>query len=126
MKYIIGKRIKMILGNCPYCNDGLIQIRDKEVRGKKVKLFACSNAEWNTQDGEMYELKDESSCSFRIWQNTFSRYGKWLSYQEVRKLLEEKSLELEFVSKRYNKKIYYRKNVVLDQQYGASVLWNEE
>jgi len=32
----------MTLGNCPYCDDGHIEVRDKEVSGKKVKLYACS------------------------------------------------------------------------------------
>jgi len=31
----------MTLGKCPYCNDGAIEVRDKEVNGKKVKLYAC-------------------------------------------------------------------------------------
>jgi len=32
----------MILGKCPYCDDGEIEVRDKEVRGKKIKLYACT------------------------------------------------------------------------------------
>ena len=32
----------MILGKCPFCDDGQIEVRDKEVSGKKVKLYACS------------------------------------------------------------------------------------
>ena len=42
----------MFLGKCPYCNDGQIEIRKKEVRGKKVELYACSNASWVTEDGK--------------------------------------------------------------------------
>ncbi|WP_321777398.1 hypothetical protein [Sulfurimonas sp.] len=114
----------MILGKCPYCDDGEIEVRDKEVRGKKVKLYACSNAMWKTEDGEMFELTQESTCDFKIWQNTLSRYGKWLSYKEVRELLCEESLEIELLSKKYEKKVYYKKFITLNQEYGVSVIWD--
>jgi Zn-finger protein len=113
----------MILGKCPFCDNGNIEVRDKEVNGKKVKLYACSNAHWISEDGEMYELKQDATCSFRIWQNALARYGKWLSYKEVRELLEDKILEVELLSKRYGKKIYYKKCITLDHDYGVSVIW---
>ena len=114
----------MILGKCPYCDDGVIEVRDKEVRGKKVKLYACSNAHWKTEDGEMYELRDDATCDFKIWQNALSRYGKWLSYKEIRELLSEECMEVELLSKKYGKKIYYKKEIILNQEYGVSVLWD--
>lgn len=114
----------MNLGKCPYCEDGKIEVRDKEVRGKKVKLYACSNAQWMTEDGELFELAPDATCDFRIWQNSLAKYGKWLSYKEVRALLEDGDIELEFVSKKYGKKISYTKQVILDQEYGVSILWN--
>lgn len=113
----------MILSKCPYCHDGFIEVRDKEVNGKKVKLYACTNAHWKTEDGEMFEPTEESTCNFRIWQNALARYGKWLTYKEVRFLLENESLEVELLSKKYGKKIYYKKHIVLDQEYGVTVLW---
>ena len=113
----------MILGRCPYCEDGMIEVRDKEVRGKKVKLYACSNAKWTTQDGEMYELTQDATCDFRIWQNTIARYGKWLSYKEVRTLLQDGSIEVELLSKKYGKKINYTKEIVLDREYGVSIVF---
>ena len=113
----------MILGKCPYCNDGNIEVRDKEVNAKKVKLYACSNAHWTSEDGEMFELRSDASCDFRIWQNSLSRFGKWLSYKEVRELLEEKSIEVVLLSKKYGKKIYYNKYITLDKEYGISILW---
>jgi hypothetical protein len=115
----------MVLGSCPYCEDGVIEVREKVVFGKKVKLYACSNADWMSEDGELWELKPNATCSFRIWQNALSRYGKWLSYKEVRTLLKEGSLEVELVSKRYGKKIHYTKTAVLDVQYGISVVWDD-
>lgn len=114
----------MILGKCPYCNDGKIETRDKEVSGKKVKLYACSNANWRSEDGEMFELTKESTCSFRIWQNSLAKYGKWLAYKEVKQLLENGSAEVELLSKKYGKKIYYNKHIILNQEYGVSVLWD--
>ncbi|WP_434658106.1 hypothetical protein [Sulfurimonas sp. NW9] len=114
----------MILGKCPYCDDGAIEVRDKEVRGKKVKLYVCSNAHWQTEDGEMFEVTPESTCSFRIWQNSLAKYGKWLGYKEVRELLSEGELEVELLSKKYGKKIYYTKNIILNEEYGVSVLWD--
>ena len=113
----------MYLGHCPYCDDGQIEVRDKEVRGKKVKLYACSNAKWTTEDGEFYELREDASCDFRIWQNSLARYGKWLTFGEIRSLLVDESIEVELLSKKYGKKIYYTKEIILDREYGVSVLW---
>ncbi len=114
----------MTLGECPYCEDGLIEVQDKEVRGKKIKLYACSNAHWMSEDGEMYELTQDATCDFRIWQNTLSRYGKWLSYKEVRSLLNERELKVELVSKKYGKKINYTKTAILNREYGVSIIWD--
>lgn len=113
----------MVLGRCPYCDDGHIEVRDKEIRGKKVKLYACSNAQWRTEDGEMFELTQNSTCDFKIWQNTLAKYGKWLSYKEVRELLSAGELEVELLSKKYGTKLYYNKQIVLNPDYGVSVLW---
>jgi len=114
----------MILGKCPYCDDGQIEVRDKEVGGKKVKLYACSNANWMTEDGEMFELTQNATCDFRIWQNSLAKYGKWLQYKDIRTLLEDEELEVELLSKKYGKKVYYTKQIVLNPEYGVSVLWD--
>ena len=52
----------------------------------------------------MFELTDASSCEYKLWQNSLAKYGKWLSYKEVRELLEEDSIEVELLSKKYGKK----------------------
>ncbi len=115
----------MYLGKCPYCDDGQIEVRDKEVRAKKVKLYACSNAHWkSSEDGEFFELREDATCTFRIWQNSLAKYGKWLTYNEIRTLLDDGELEVEFLSKKYGKKIYYKKNIVLNREFGVSVLWD--
>lgn len=113
----------MILGRCLYCDDGMIEVRDKEVNGKKIKLYACSNAHWKSEDGEMFELTDGSTCGFRIWQNALAKYGKWLSYKEIMELLEKKSIEVELLSKKYGKKIHYNKHIILNKEYGVTVIW---
>ncbi|SFV74610.1 hypothetical protein MNB_SM-3-501 [hydrothermal vent metagenome] len=114
----------MILGKCPYCNSGMIEVRDKNVGGRKVKLYVCSNAKWVTEDGEFFELSSDATCSFRIWQNALARYGKWLTYKEIRELLNNGSIEVELISKKYGKKISYTKHIILDKEYGVSVLWD--
>ena len=114
----------MYLGKCPFCEDGQIEVRDKEVRGKKVKLYVCSNAHWTTEDGEMYELTEDASCDFKIWQNALAKYGKWLSFKEIRALLEDETIEVELLSKKYGKKIYYNKYITLNKEYGVSVIWD--
>jgi ribosomal protein S27AE len=116
--------VKMILGSCPYCSDGSIIVEEKEVRAKKVKLYRCSNAKYTTEDGELYEVAKDATCSYQLWQNALARYGKWLSYKEVRTLLVDGELEVELLSKKYGKKIYYTKIIILDEQYGVSVLWD--
>lgn len=80
----------MFIGKCPYCKDGNIEIRKKEVHGKKVELYACSNAFWYSEDGEMYELSLSSACYFKIWQNTLRKY---LKRKEVKSLLNKEDIE---------------------------------
>ena len=116
----------MILGQCPCCEDGVIEVRKKEVRGKKVKLFACSNAKWHTEDGELWELSPKATCGFKIWQNALRRYGKWFSYHEIKTLLQEGAVDVVLISRRYGKKIEYEKKVVLDFEYGVSVVWSDD
>ena len=118
----------MVLGDCPYCNDGKIEVRKKEVRGKKVELYACSNANWKTEDGEFFELTIDSKCDFKIWQNALSRYGHYLKHAEVKELLLGNEVEIKlktqkrFGLKNADRKDYY-KNIVLNRDYGVEVLF---
>lgn len=72
----------------------------------------------------MFELTKESTCDFRIWQNSLAKYGKWLTYKEVRELLQNSTVEVELLSKKYGKKIHYNKYITLSREYGVSVLWD--
>lgn len=114
----------MILGNCPYCENGKIEVRKKEINGKKVELYACSNASWKTEDGELFELTENSTCSFRIWQNSLRKYGKYLKQKEVKALLNKEDVIVTLHSKKYGQKTTYQKYITLNHEYGVSVIWD--
>ncbi len=40
-----------------------LKLEKKDVRGKKVELYACSNAFWTTEDGEFFEF----NIDFKMW-----------------------------------------------------------
>lgn len=115
-----------IVGKCPYCSNGNIEVHKKEIKDKKVQLYKCSNAKWKTEDGEMFELTPDSTCSFRIWQNALSRYGHWLRDREVSDLLDKKDVIVKLkAQKRFkgcDRKDYY-KYIALDKDYGVKVLF---
>ena len=46
------------------------------------------------------------------------------SHQEIRELLSNESIEVELLSKKYGKKVYYNKYITLNKEYGVSVLWD--
>lgn len=113
----------MSLGKCPYCDDGQIEVRKKDIRGKKVELYACSNAQWQSEDGEFFELTSDSSCGFRIWQNALAKYGHWFRHKEIRALLNGEDLMIEFrAQNRFKTK--YEKAVILHPEYGVEILFN--
>lgn len=110
------------LGKCPYCSDGRVEVRQTTVDGKPIKLYACSNAHW-TFEHDMAELTDDSTCSFRIFQNALLRWNKKaLGEREVRTLLSESQVKVRLYSSRAKKEYY--KWLVLDEEYGCSVIWD--
>jgi len=114
-----------IVGKCPYCDDGMIEVEKKLVNGKNTKVYTCSNAAWYSEDGEIYELKKDATCSFRIWGNSLLKWGKrGVGVQEVKQLLEGKSVDVRLFS--YRAKKEYFKYITLDKDYGISVLWDME
>ena len=114
----------MILGKCPYCKDGSIEVRKKEIQGKKVELYACSNANWYTEDGEFFELTKASTCGFKIWQNCLKRYGKYLKRKEIIALLKQEDVIATFYTQGYKTKKTYQKYITLSEEYGVSVIWD--
>ena len=112
-----------IIGKSPYCINGLINIEKKLVNGKNTKLYTCSNASWYSEDGELFELKKDAICSFRIWGNSLLKWGKkGIGVYEVKKLLRQEDVKVRLFS--YQSKKEYYKYIILDEQYGISVLWD--
>ncbi len=111
------------VGKCPYCDDGVVVMEKKLVRGKSTKVYTCSNASWYSEDGEVYELEKGATCSFRIWGNSLLKWGKkGIGVFEVKKLLQGESVDVRLYS--YRAKKEYFKYIVLDKDYGVSVLWD--
>ncbi len=112
-----------ILGKCPYCNDGLIKLESKPVLGKNTKIYTCTNASWSSEDGELFELSKNATCSFRIWGNSLLKWGKrGIGPYEVKNLLQGKDVSVRLFS--LQKKQEYYKYICLSKDYGISVLWD--
>ena len=112
-----------IVGKCPYCDGGLVSWEKKPVRGKPTKIYTCSNARWMSEDGEMFELTKDSTCSFRIWGNSLLRWGKrGIGVYEVKQLLKNEEVVVRLYSMSAKKE--YFKYITLDEEYGVSVLWD--
>jgi len=110
------------LGKCHFCENGEVEVRQTTVDGKKVKLYACSNAHW-TFEHDMAELTTESTCSFRIFQNALLRWNKKaIGEREIRTLLSEEQVKVRLYSAKAKKE--YFKWLVLDEEYGCSVIWD--
>jgi len=111
-----------IVGRCPNCPDGQVEVRNISVEGRPLKLYACSNAHWSYEH-DLAELTETSTCSFRIFQNALLRWHKKaISEREVRTLLEEEQVMVRLYSSRAKKEYY--KWLVLDEEYGCSVVWD--
>jgi len=112
-----------IIGKCPYCKDGKIVLSKKEVQGKNTKLYTCSNASWSSEDGEMFELTNDATCSFRIWGNSLLKWGKrGIGVFEVKKLLRGEDVAVRLYS--FNTKKEYFKYITINHEYGISVIWD--
>lgn len=111
-----------MIGKCPYCKDGTVEIEKKPVRGKMTKVYSCSNVQITTEDGECFE--HAGTCNFRIWGSSLSRYGKRsIGEREVRRLLSEGQTVVMLHDRRGNE---YKKYAVPHPEYGIEVLFNEE
>jgi len=110
------------IGKCPFCKDGQIIHTKKAVNSKQTNVYTCSNASWYTEDGEMYELAKDATCSFRIWGNSLQKWGKRsITLKEVKSLLQGKDVKVKLYSFK-TKKEYY-KYICIDKEYGVSVIW---
>ena len=111
-----------IVGKCPYCA-GEITYNTKLIAGVKTKLYTCSNNKVTTEDGEVWEQTQDSTCGFRIFGNALRRYGKkFIGPKEVKKLLQGEDVIVHLYS--FTKKSEYKKYITLNKEYGVSVLWD--
>ncbi len=111
-----------MLGKCPYCDDGVVEMTKKEVLGAMTKIYSCSNVKIHTEDGECFE--QAGSCTFRIWGNALKRYGKRsIGVKEVRALLADESIVVTLHSRNGNE---YKKYAITHPEYGIEVLFGEE
>jgi len=111
------------IGKCLYCEDGIVQYESKQVRGKKTKVYCCSNNKVTTlDDGDTWEPTADSTCSWKLFGSNLERWGKkFIGPKEVKKLLEGDEVIAHMYS--YVKKVEYKKYLTISEEYGVSVLW---
>ena len=111
-----------ILGNCPYCKDGKIEIRKVSKGNHKINVYACSNAHWKKECDDFWELTEDSTCNYSLRQDALQKYGKRsIKKEEMKSLIKEGELEVELYSG--PKKTHYKKFIIMDLEYGVSVLF---
>ncbi len=111
------------IDKCPFCSNGLIEYKKINIRGKSTNVFSCSNASWYSEDGELFELSKDSTCSFRIWGNSLQKWGKkQITLKEVKALLRGDDVIVNLWSFKAKKK--YKKYLTLSKDYGVSVVWD--
>lgn len=111
------------IGKCLYCEDGTVEYESKQVRGKKTKVYCCSNNKVTTlDDGDTWEPTSDSTCSWKLFGSNLERWGKkFIGPKEVKKLLVGDEVIAHMYS--YIKKVEYKKYLTISEEYGVSVLW---
>lgn len=114
----------MILGTCPYC-EGMVFSKKINAQGKQIKLYSCENAKKEYDESEQYVFTADSTCRFRVYSNAFLRWNKRsFSEYEMKKLLEDGQAIIRLHGRKGTGE--YFKYVITDEEYGVSVLWDEE
>lgn len=115
-----------LVGKCPNCQDGIVYMNKKNVRGMTTKVYPCSNNKVITNDGgDTWEQTSVDNCSFVIFGNALLRYGKRsIETKEVKNLLNNKEVIVRLFSK-HSKKEYF-KYLLLSKEYGVTVDWESE
>ena len=114
----------MILGKCPYC-DGNVIVKQTIAQGKKVNLYSCENAKKEYDESEQFVFTSDSTCTFRVYSNTFLRWNKRsFSKYEMKKLLEDGQTIVRLHGRKGTGEHF--KYVITDKEYGVSILWDEE
>ncbi|WP_320033553.1 hypothetical protein [Halarcobacter sp.] len=113
-----------ILGQCPYCKGNVIS-KKFTTNGKQIKLYTCENAKKEYDESEQYVFTADSTCKFRVYSNAFLRWNKKsFSENEMKKLLREGQTIVRLHGRKGTGE--YFKYVIPHEEYGISVLWDEE
>ncbi|WP_321314896.1 hypothetical protein [Halarcobacter sp.] len=113
-----------ILGQCPYCKGNVIS-KKFNTNGKQIKLYTCENAKKEYDESEQYVFTADSTCKFRVYSNAFLRWNKKsFSENEMRKLLREGQTVVRLHGRKGTGE--YFKYVITHEEYGVSILWDEE
>ena len=113
-----------ILGKCPYC-EGMVESKKLTANGKNIKLYACSNAKKEYDESDAYVYTADASCTFMVYSNKFLKWNKRsFSQYEMKKLLSDGQTTIRLHGRKGTSE--YFKYVILDKEYGCSILWNEE
>ncbi|QKF81597.1 hypothetical protein [Halarcobacter ebronensis] len=113
-----------ILGKCPYCNGAVIS-KKFITNAKEIKLYSCENAKKEYDESEQYVFTSDSTCTFRVYSNAFLRWNKRsFSENEMRRLLSEGQTKVRLHGRKGSKEYY--KYVVPNEEYGVTILWDEE
>lgn len=114
----------MILGNCPYC-DGAVISRKMNAQGKQIKLYSCENAKKEYDESDAYVFTSDSTCTFRVYSNTFLKWNKRsFSEKEMKNLIINGQTTVRLHGRKGTGE--YFKYVIPDKEYGVSILWDEE
>ena len=114
----------MLLGKCPYC-DGNVFSGKMTARGQKINLYSCENAKKEHDVGDDYVFTPDSTCTFRVYSNTFLRWNKRsLSEREMKNLLQQGQITIRLHGRKGTRE--YFKYAVIDEEYGVSILWDME
>jgi len=114
----------MILGKCPFCEGEVLSIKTV-AQGKKVKLYTCENAKKEHDDSEQFVFTADSTCTFRVYSNTFLRWNKRsFGENEMRTLLNDGQVTIRLHGRKGTGE--YFKYVIPSLDYGVSILWDED
>lgn len=114
----------MILGECPYCKGSVIS-KKITAQGKQIKLYSCENSKKEYDESDQYVFTADSTCRFRVYSNALLRWNKRsLSEYEMRKLLQDGQAIVRLHGRKGTGE--YFKYIITDEEYGISVLWDEE
>jgi len=112
------------IGKCPYCKNNVIS-KKVLIKNKNINVYQCINTKKEYDESNTYVYSSTSKCRFMIYENIFSKWNqKSFKIPQVKELLENKQIKIKLYSK--HKKKEYEKYVILDKNYGCSILWQED